>query len=614
MTSTGPLPRRSPRSAPWARCCSLSWHVWPAIAAGRRRSRSPPGPHRDRPRRRGRRSPGSRVARRDLATRCTAPHARAARSRSGHAGRLRPARASPTRPSANGTTYFYARPRESDDGASPTRRAASRRPRRGRARCSTGNAIVQRELLPGLDGVEDPGRPPGVARRHRGLRCRRRASTPAAASTCASSPARDVPYRVEIYRTGHYGGDQGRLISRDARPSTARTSSLPTASRDHRHRRLRRTGASARPSRRPPTGPSGVYLLKLDPRGQRQHNETLLVVRDDASHSDVALHGPDVDLPGVQQLRRQVALHGARAIRPTTVSARRARSRCRSTGRTPSPPGRRATATTGTRAPTSRPSAGSSSRATTSTYIANEDLHANGARAPEPRGPDLRRPRRVLVAGDVRRRHRGARRRHVADLHRRQRVVLARPLRQRARRPASPTAWSSATRRSRAARWTRAASRRSTWRDPAGPNQPENELHRPDVRRREHRRTSSRCASPPPRASNRIWRYTRVADARRRRDRAIGTGIVGWEWDSRVDNGREPGRRADRRRPRPVRQPDPEQRRVPRRPATPPPTTTLYRRPAARSSSRPAPTTGGAASPATSTARASRTPASSRRR
>ncbi len=79
-----------------------------------------------------------------------------------------------------------------------------------------------------------------------------------------------------------------------------------------------------------------------------------------------------------------------------------------------------------------------------------------------------------------------------------------------------------------------------TWRDPAGANQPENALHRRDVRRRQRQRLF-----PAPGQRDRGRRTASGATPgstrrRRGRPRRSARNLIGWEWDARVANGQEP--------------------------------------------------------------------------
>ena len=197
-------------------------------------------------------------------------------------------------------------------------------------------------------------------------------------------------------------------------------------------------------------------------------------------------------------------------------------------------------------------------------YFASEDLHANGARAQN---------HEVLISGAhdeywsqemfdaaIAARDAGT----SLVLHRRQQRLLEDPLRRRApERRRQPHG-----RRLQDDRERPRGPERQPHHHLARPGRPEparERAPRPDVRGREHRRTSSRCASPPPRASTGSGATRRVADAAGGGTATIGTGLIGWEWDSRVENGREPAGVQTIASSPVSRQPDPGQRGVPER-------------------------------------------------
>jgi hypothetical protein len=79
----------------------------------------------------------------------------------------------------------------------------------------------------------------------------------------------------------------------------------------------------------------------------------------------------------------------------------------------------------------------------------------------------------------------------------------------------------------------------STWRDPAGPNQPENALTGGQYI------GDNASAAYPLRVSaeegqDRVWRYTGLDTLAAGTTVSIGTSLVGWEWDARTANGLEP--------------------------------------------------------------------------
>ena len=79
----------------------------------------------------------------------------------------------------------------------------------------------------------------------------------------------------------------------------------------------------------------------------------------------------------------------------------------------------------------------------------------------------------------------------------------------------------------------------TTWRDPAGPNQPENALIG-QMYIGENLADDFPLRVSAAEGKNRIWRYTPLADLAAGATAAIGSALVGWEWDARFDNGLEP--------------------------------------------------------------------------
>ncbi len=78
-----------------------------------------------------------------------------------------------------------------------------------------------------------------------------------------------------------------------------------------------------------------------------------------------------------------------------------------------------------------------------------------------------------------------------------------------------------------------------TWRDPVGANQPENALSgHMYVGDKDFTYFPLRVSAAE--GADRIWRYTGLDTQAPGTAMNVGTSIVGWEWDSRVDNGREP--------------------------------------------------------------------------
>ena len=369
--------------------------------------------------------------------------------------------------------------RRGQSGAGPARDGDAAR----RARARPATRIVRRELLPRHDGVEGASAPrswypSGIE----GFLSASSVDAGGSVDLRVTTGGWDVPYHVEIYRTGHYGGTRAAWSSTipglvgehgycDVWLATTgladcigmnRTATITTTQRLG----LRRLPAQARPRRQ-------RRVQRGDPARRARRRQ----------HSDVLYGVPTNDLPGVQRVRRQVALQLQQQPAEHGRRPRRARSRSRSTAPTSSPPATR-TRTTGTRAPTSRPCRWLEHQGYDTTYIASEDLHTDGAQLTH---------HKVFISGahdeywsqamfDAVKAARDAGTSVIFSganaVYWRVRFLPS-PVSGIANRvmvdyktiesgPADPSGHST-----------------STFRDPAGPNQPENAADRPDVHRRQ---------------------------------------------------------------------------------------------------------------------------------
>src|SRR6185312_8263842 len=79
----------------------------------------------------------------------------------------------------------------------------------------------------------------------------------------------------------------------------------------------------------------------------------------------------------------------------------------------------------------------------------------------------------------------------------------------------------------------------STWRDPAGPNQPENALTG-EMYIGDNDGQYFPFVVSAAQGTDRIYRYTPLASQNPNTSTSIGQNLVGWEWDARVSNGAEP--------------------------------------------------------------------------
>ena len=109
----------------------------------------------------------------------------------------------------------------------------------------------------------------------------------------------------------------------------------------------------------------------------------------------------------------------------------------------------------------------------------------------------------------------------------------------RARPRASPAACRSVTRRTQSGGPDPSGIPTGTWRDPAGANDPENALTGVMyVGDNDFGYFPLRVSAAQ--GADRIWRYTGLDALAPNTSVNIGQTLVGWEWDSRVANGREP--------------------------------------------------------------------------
>ena len=163
---------------------------------------------------------------------------------------------------------------------------------------------MRENCRPGRQRLERPATPAPASRASR----RRRASTTAARSTSRSTPAAGDAVDIEIYRT--------RLLRRRRRAPVLRRSRPSRRARSRGCNRDTTTGlvdcsnwsvtATAHDDRR-------LAVRRLHARSSAQDNgqrqrRCCSSCATTARASDVALRHPVLDLPGVQQLRRQVAV------------------------------------------------------------------------------------------------------------------------------------------------------------------------------------------------------------------------------------------------------------------------------------------------------------------
>ena len=161
---------------------------------------------------------------------------------------------------ANGQAYHYAVRATNSAGESASGAQTATSTPRARS-CATGNAVVVENCFPGTTDWKTMG---GAGTFNNGVEGYATASSVNAGGSVEMRTATDfgAAYRIEIYRTGWYGGNQGRLVSvipalEGVRPPACLSEPSTTGLFDCGH-----WGRSATLT----TGsdwPSGTYLLKL---------------------------------------------------------------------------------------------------------------------------------------------------------------------------------------------------------------------------------------------------------------------------------------------------------------------------------------------------------------
>jgi hypothetical protein len=182
----------------------------------------------------------------------------------------------------NGSTFFYAVTAADSTGASSAAsNTASAAPRvRG---CSSGNAVALENCYPGTTSwkLTGPAQPPSGIE---GFATQTSINAGQSVDLKVNT-ASGAPYRIEIYRTGWYGGSEARLVSvlnglhGTAQPFCKKDFTNNTGLIDCSNWLVGSTITTT------PDWPSGVYLLRLVREDNGNDNNILLVVRHDNSGS-----------------------------------------------------------------------------------------------------------------------------------------------------------------------------------------------------------------------------------------------------------------------------------------------------------------------------------------
>ena len=185
--------------------------------------------------------------------------------------------------SANGQSYFYVVTAVAASGESPLSQYAGATPL---ARtCSTGNAIVLENCVPGTTNWKTQSALQASNGGIEGFATATSVNAGGSVDIKVRTTTDDVPFHVEIYRTGYYGGSNGRLIS----TLPGLTVSKQDACQYDATTGLRdcSTWGTAATISTTADWPSGVYLLRLVRDDNGDDNHILLVVRHDGDNAAV---------------------------------------------------------------------------------------------------------------------------------------------------------------------------------------------------------------------------------------------------------------------------------------------------------------------------------------
>jgi hypothetical protein len=184
---------------------------------------------------------------------------------------------------ANGQSYSYVVTAVAASGESPISQSAGATPL---ARtCSSGNAIVLENCVPGTTNWKTQSALQASNGGIEGFATATSVNAGGSVDIKVRTTTDNVPFHVEIYRTGYYGGSNGRLIS----TLPGLTVSKQDACQYDATTGLRdcSTWGTAATITTTADWPSGVYLLRLVRDDNGDDNHILLVVRHDGDNAAV---------------------------------------------------------------------------------------------------------------------------------------------------------------------------------------------------------------------------------------------------------------------------------------------------------------------------------------
>jgi hypothetical protein len=431
---------------------------------------------------------------------------------------------------ANSTTYYYAVRASGSGDSSPSLTAQVKPVAKS---CATGNAVVQENCYPGSTAwrATSTGAVSSSDTNIEGFATDDSVNAGGSIDVKINTGDND-PYRIDIYRTGYYGGTYGRLVSTipslsgvrqdDCQDGSGNTGLLDCSNWT--------TSASITTSS---SWPSGTYMLHVVRTDNGNDANILFVVRNDSSTSDVLYSVPTSTYQAYNNYGDK-SLYDYNSFGATTIAG---------TARA-------------VKVSYDRPYASAQGYFPDPNWYATNDivsagfLERNGYDVTYDTSIDLHR------AGSVVANHKS----YVSPAHdeywsteMRNAVTSARnsgtglfwmgsnQVYWKIRYEASPFSGTSnrveVAYKSTQSGATDPVSPTGTWRDPAGANNPENALVG-QMYIGDNDQSSFKLGVSVAQGKGRIWRHTELTSIAN--DVDLGQQLVGWEWNDRVANGAEP--------------------------------------------------------------------------
>ncbi|HEV7492805.1 Ig-like domain-containing protein [Baekduia sp.] len=442
-----------------------------------------------------------------------------------------PTSASYTDTATNNTTYYYA---VTTMGGGESVKSSSAQAKPTARSCSTGNAVVVENCYPGSTGwkLTNAGRAydNGIEGFATATSINQGGSVDLKVNTGPSGD--NVPYHIDIYRMGWYGGSHGRLVSslpglkgvaQDSCQDGSGNTGLLDCSNWDTTSKITTTTA----------WPSGVYWLRLVRDDNGADNSILLVVRKDGSTSQVVYGLPTSTYQAYNNYGGKSLYTWNSSGDPTVSGTARAVKVSYDRPYTESYNGQDDFFPFA-----DMPNVGFLERQGYDvTYITSTDMHTSGSQLNNHKAY-ISPAHDEYFSTEMRTAVTNARTAGTGIF-----FLGSNQVYWKIRYEASPFS-STANRvevgyKTTESGATDPVSPTGTWRDPAGANQPENALVGNAYVGDDDSHVWGLTVTAA-QGKTRVWRHTALANQAAGTSTDVGTGLVGWEWNDRVSNGSEP--------------------------------------------------------------------------